>query len=339
MGVLVSRVKAFKAARARLAAGNYNCIPFKPYLPDLSKAIPGLIRGTYWAITSFSNVGKTPLAKYLFVLIPHDFKIQHKPDLNLKILYFALEESKAAFFDSIICAHYADVTGENIDVLTLNGYSDKPVNPEMFDVLEGKAFHNWFESFESCVEVVSHLTSVKQIADYIDNFAKNRGEYVDGRYKPNDPNEYVIVVVDHINLLDPENTNLMDQMAKWSNYALQEGVKKFNYIMLNVQQQAAEGENAVYNKFNQNAASLATLGDNKKTARDYHVVLGLDMPQRYEAGLREHCGYKLTEMSNPELYRNISGLKNRFGRAQFRKGVELNPYSLQFKELVRKKQN
>ena len=339
MGVLVSRVKAFKAARARLAAGNYNCIPFKPYLPDLSKAIPGLIRGTYWAITSFTNVGKTPLAKYLFVLIPHDFKIQHKPNLNLKILYFALEESKAAFFDSIICAHYADVTGENIDVLTLNGYSDTPVKPEMFDVLEGEAFNNWFKSFESCVEVISDLTSVDQITEYINKFAESRGEYVDGRYKPKDPNEYVIVVVDHINLFDYTNSTLLNQMAKWSSYALQEGVKKFNYIMLNVQQQAAEGENAVYNKFNDNTAALVTLGDNKLLGRDYQIVFSLNMPQRYTEGLKEHCGYKLTEMSNPDLYRSIVVLKNRFGRSQTRKGVELNPYSLQFKELVRKKQN
>ena len=154
MGVLVSRVKAFKAARARLAAGNYNCIPFKPYLPDLSKAIPGIIRGSYWAITSFSNVGKTPLAKYLFVLIPHDFKIQHKPNLNLKILYFALEESKSSFFDSIICAHYAEMTGEHIDVLTINGYSDAPIKPEVFEALEGEAFHNWLTYPKSVFAVI-----------------------------------------------------------------------------------------------------------------------------------------------------------------------------------------
>ena len=336
--MLQSRLKTYKAARKRLIAGDYNCISFKPFLPDMSKIIPGIIRGSYWCITSYSNVGKTPLAKFMFVLIPYYFKLLYKPNLNLKVLYFALEEGKESFYDSMICARYNEISGDTVDIHTINGYNDKPVREEALTVIESEEFTKWFEGFDDCVTVISYMSRVSDIVAYIDKFAESRGTVTEDRYQANDPNEYVEIVIDHINMLDKANSTLRDQMSEWSKYAVQTACKKYNYVVCNVHQQAAEGENAQYNKFNKNEAALTNLGDNKALQRDYHIILGMNMPQRYESGIKEHNGYDLTKLGDPGMYRYVKALKNRFG-PNFGKGLAFDYYTLKFDELTKTKKN
>ena len=55
------RLTKYKAQREIKLRGGLNCIPFSEFLPELSLFMPGIIKGVYYAITAFTNVGKTPL--------------------------------------------------------------------------------------------------------------------------------------------------------------------------------------------------------------------------------------------------------------------------------------
>ena len=182
------------------------------------------------------------------------------------------------------------------------------------------------------------MSKVSDIVAYIDKFAESRGTITEEKYQANDPNEYVEIVIDHINMLDKADSTLRDQMSEWSKYAVQTACKKYNYVVCNVHQQAAEGENAQYNKFNKNEAALTNLGDNKALQRDYHIILGMNMPQRYESGIKEHSGYDLTKLGDPGCYRYVKALKNRFG-PNFGKGLAFDYYTLKFDELTKTKKN
>ena len=74
--------------------GYYNCIPFIG-LNRLEKYLPGIEQGTYYLITASTGVGKSKLARYLFIHNPYLF-LQENPDPEIKVdvLYFSLEESE-----------------------------------------------------------------------------------------------------------------------------------------------------------------------------------------------------------------------------------------------------
>lgn len=320
MTLFKNRISAYEEARANLLSGNINCIPIKPYLPKLSTVLPGLKRGTYYCITSFTNVGKTPLAKYLFGLIPMDYYLK---GYNIRILYFALEESNESFMDSLIVSKLQN-SGVNVSSNMLNSI-EFPVSEGIIKKVQSLEKH--FEKVERCITIISDLMTPEDIYKYIIREANKRGKFENDRYIPNDKNEFVIVVVDHINLLQSGDRRL--RIEEHSNNML-EVTKKFNYIVCNVQQQSAEGENEKYAKFNGNEPSLTTLGDNKAVQRDYHIVISLSMPQRN--GVVEHNNIKLNTDELRKFYRGIRILKNRHG-GLIQSGWQIEPEKLNFKEL------
>lgn len=328
-----SRLNSYKENKRRLETGGINCIPFKHHLPRLSQAVPGIMKEQFYCITSFSNVGKTPLAKFLFVKIPFYYFLK---GYDIKILYFALEESREQFLDSLIAAELNEL-GIAIDTDQLNSISNPIDNNTLTKVeqLEGL-----FTKLDKCLTVISHLKTPSEIYNYILKFAKTRGKFLlDGEpatdkfdeYVPNNPNEFCIVVIDHINemtdgnkdkriVLEDHNSNMMNV------YTL------LKYIPCNVHQQAAEGENEKYSHFTKNEPSLTTLGDNKALQRQYTLVFGLSVPQRYGRIDLPEYKIKLNTDLLLDYFRGLTILKNRRGRL-VKCPLRLYPNHLKFTEL------
>lgn len=342
--MLDNRIKQYSSSRDVLLRGGLNCIPFREFFPRLSMYLVGLVKGTYYCITSYTNVGKTPLAKFLFVRIPFFYYLDMlgtKNEIKLKIFYFCLEESKEQFIDSLVISELYTRYNITVDYNQLNSL-DSPLDSSILSKIS--ELKTYFKRLESILTVIPGVSNPDSIIRIIRNYAAENGKFFMedreveageefNRYVPNDPDSYTIIVTDHINLLYAENNDLRTCMSRYSSrYMLNECIKLYGYIACSVQQQAAEGENAEYNKFNKNECSLSTLGDNKIVARDYMVVIALDMPQRY--GITEHNNYKLTQFGdNIDHYRSITILKNRFGRSRVRIGTWFVPYAGLFKEL------
>ena len=155
--------------------------------------------------------------------------------------------------------------------------------------------------------------------------------------KPNNPNEYVGVIVDHFSLLSPEagSETLHKAMTKMSaEYGRKQITKHYNYFFVNVQQQAAESEKQQYTNVGQSIESklepsLSDLGDNKLTQRDAHIVFGLFAPDRFE--IKNHLGYKIDVLK--DNYRSLSILKNREGRSNLKLGIYFDGKVNYFKEM------
>ncbi len=329
-------------------SGGFNSIPFG--VPKLDKYVPGIMKGTQYIVTASSGVGKTQLTKFLFVNQPYKF-IKANPQLGikLKIFYFALEESQAEFMSTLICNRLKEEYGIDTSPLELRSMGGHHLSDQIYEkVILCKSY---FEELEKSIEVIDHISNPYGIYKEVRKYARANGKfYLKGTevnpeeslydtYTPNDPNTWVLVVTDHISLLEPEKTDdtntLHAAMHKFSaTYCRKQITKHFKYVVVNVQQQSSEKEKLQFTNSGQSIESklepsLEGLGDNKLTGRDALIVLGLFAPDRYE--IRKHLGYDITVLQ--DNYRSLSILKNRFGTPNMKMPMLFNGATNSFKQL------
>jgi replicative DNA helicase len=357
------RLKDLKAKQQNKRDGSFNCIPFSENFPTLSKYLPGVMKGVQYLITANSGIGKTQLAKYMFVKTPYDFIKKHpETGLKLKILYFAIEESKEEFIDTLIVAHLAEKYKINIDVLDLNSMYDTEVSDDIIAKVEGT--REYFAELFDSVEIIDSVSNPYGIYKYCREYSNkngthywtqlkikdegnrkfithqeyeaadnNKGNWKYSHYKQDDENEYVVIITDHISLLQPERAHggsLHKTMTAWSaDYCRKQITKHWKYSIVNIQQQAAASENVEHYKSSRLEPSLDNLGDNKLTQRDALVVIGLFAPYRYK--IQNYLGYDITRLK--DNFRSLIILKNRIGRPNLNLALYFDGAINKFKEL------
>ena len=346
--------------------GGYNSIPFS--FSRLNNYVPGIIKGVQYLITANSGVGKTQLAKFMFVNTPYKFVQEHpEAGMKLKILYFALEESKKEFMFGLISNRLKEEYNISIPVNKLQSYSTDPNDVLSDDVINKiHACEHYFNALSENLEVIDGLSNPTGIYKYVRNYSRQNGthyyynykidrnknnpitedeyhkltnnsDYAYSHYQPFNPNEYVIVICDHLSLLQVENgTNtLHETMTRMSaEYARKQITKHFNYIFVGVQQQAAEKEKLLFTNTGTNIEqklepSLDGLGDNKLTQRDALVIFGLFAPDRY--GIKHYQGYNIGRLK--DSFRTLIILKNRMGMPNLRLPLYFDGATNRFEEL------
>jgi len=330
-------------------SGKYNAIPFG--LPSLDKHIR-IIKGVQYIITANTGVGKTQLAKALFVNQPYKF-IKENPNsgIKLKILYFALEESKQEFMLTLIANRLQEKYGITTSVLDLMSYKDNSVSESILEKI--KETKEYFEELSEVLEVYDHISNPFGIYKTIRDYARANGKFffkgnevnieVPGimydQYVPNNPDEYVITMIDHGGLLQTENTSdtntLHGALSKLSAEYLRKNVSKhFNYIPVLIMQQAAEKEKLQFTLKGESVEqklepSLDGIANNKEVGRDALVVFGLFAPDRYK--ISNYLGYNIEILG--DHFRSLHLLKNRRGLPNLKKGLFFDGATNVFKEL------
>jgi len=339
VGKVRQRVDELKNIKTKKDSGQIFCIPFTNY-PKLSKSVPGVVPGMIQMVTAGSGVGKTQVTKALYVREPLEYAL--KNNLNLKIFYFALEESEQEFIDTMICNFISSRCNINMDLLTLQGFRESSLDQAKMDMIENH-IHD-IEKLLERVEIIDSVYNPTGIYKYCRDYADKNGTHVfedrefikkksDGttfteivkvysHYIPNDPSAFTIVIVDHMSLLTPEKvkgtSSMMSQhqtMAHWStNYALKQITKHWNWAVVNVIQQEQSGEKEQFTNKGESIQkktepSLASFANNKEIQRDAKVIIGVYSPDRY--GFDEYHGYDVRRFR--DTFRALKTLKNRFG--------------------------
>lgn len=332
------------------AENDINCIPsdfkrFKEYFL-------GIIRSTYIIICANSGVGKSRFTKWAYMFVPFRY-MQQNPQLNikLKIFYFSLEENKDKFIRSVISSELYRRYKLEIsprDLLSMNS-EDKKIDDEVLTKI--MECEEYIEELLKTVEVIDYTRNAFGIFKTVREYARQNGKFyfkgveidyesnpnaIYDSYIPNNPDEYVIVITDPINLLHPDKgqNSLFEAMQKFSSDYCLTMRDKFGYTVVNVQQLASDTEKQEYTFKGQSIEaklepSLSALGDCKLTARDADEVYGLFAPDRYE--IKEHRGYDIIQMQ--DSYRNLSKLKDRDGEANARIGLYFQGAVNEFSEL------
>ncbi len=341
--------------------GYYNCIPFMG-MNRLERLIPGIEHGTYYLLTASTGVGKSKLGRYLFIHNPMMFVENEEgkdEDIKVDILYFSLEESKRKIILSEISKYL--YTKHNLVISIKELQSVGRYNTIDSSVLEKiKEAEIFVNKFISKVKIVDNIRNPTGIYKYVRNFALTVGTYYDKENKPLSPEEvqhvrkgtgeaykkvsyykkynpkhYVIVIVDHYGLFENESGLTQWQtIGKWSSDYCLHIRDKFNFTVVGIQQQAADKERVEHNFKGDTIESklepsLDGLGDNKTTARDANIVLGIFNPDRYN--ILEHDGYNINRFR--DRYRSMHILKDRDGSANKRVPLFFNGAVDFFKEL------
>lgn len=328
--------------------GGFNCIPFE--LPRFEGILPGIMKSRMYTITASSGVGKSKFTKKKFVVDPYDFVMEQDSDLDLKVFYFALEESAENFINSMIVNKLYEEHDIYTDVNTVMSVSKGTILPE--EVIDKiKEMRSYFEAFEDKVEVIEGSNNPYGIYKRMREYAEDNGtlhtkrvkDHITGElkdvpdhYEPNNPDEYVIGVVDHISLLSTERAypTIHEAIQKLSSDYFVSLKNRFGHTIVNVQQQAAESEKKEFTNRGEAIQeklepTLDGLAENKKTARDTSVALGLFAPNRY--GIEYHAGYDVRKLQ--DKYRSLSILKNSDGLSDARLGLYFDGATNYFKEL------
>jgi len=254
-----------------------NCIPFI-WFPKLRTVIPGIIKGTNWIVTASTGVGKTQFTKYNFVYQPIKW-IKENPEsgLSYKILYFALEESKQEFMLNMISNRMFDLHGISLDILELQSMFEKALDDDIMKKIED--CEAYFDDLEDYVEIIDSISNPTGIYKYVRNYSLSCGthyfynfltdktkdhciaantieeygmitkdkvkykNFAYSHYVPDNPDEYVGVIVDHFSLIEEEAgaETLHKAMSRMSaSYGRKIITKHYNYFFINVQQQSAD---------------------------------------------------------------------------------------------------
>lgn len=306
-----------KRRRQKILDGKINCIPCS--FNRFSEEWPGVEQSKYFLITAQQKVGKTQFADKMFLFDPFFYAFNHPEIIRLKIIYFSLEISAEEKYKQFICYLLFMLSKGRIRVSQrdLNStIKDSPLSEEILIILESEEYKKYFRFFEDNVDIISHIRNPTGMNEYVKQYAKEHGHWeykeidwknedgsiskrkVKDYYVPDDPDEYVIIMTDHIGLITTESEggkamNLHESIAKLSSKYMISWRDDYKYVNVAIQQQALAGESTENVKLGKLKPSGADLADNKATSRDCNIMFGIFSPIRHD--LQSYMGYDITK--------------------------------------------
>lgn len=335
--------------RQRILDGKLNCIPLA--FPRLREVFPGIERRKYQIITAAQKIGKSKCVDKMMVYEPFFYAIEHPDQLKVSILYFTLEMGKEEKFYEFLChlLWRLDKIRCSPTQLKSTDYT-KPVSQEILDKINSERYKKYIQKFEEIVEYVDTVKNPTGIYYYCKDFAEKRGKwhfkkgkirsgdtYIDGDvmdyFEYDNPEEYMIVILDNYANLSPEsNMTTKQTIDKMSKYAI-DLRDKYNFNFTAVQHQALEIEGLESIKLNKLEPSSVGLGDAKTSSRDLNVMFGLFSP--YKFGIRRYPdnenGYDITKFRNHIRFLKI--IENRDGESGYSTALYFDGAISEFIEL------
>lgn len=331
--------------KERAEKGLLNCIPFG--FPRFEQYLPGIMQKKYYLITSNSGVGKSQITDSLFLYNPYNHILNNsETDITVKIFYYSLELDKESKIIKGVSKRLYEKYGIIADVNLLQSYGKKYCSDELFEKF--KECKDYFEKLEDICTFYDEPINPYGIFKEVNSYMLNNGTVIKKKitindeehdvfdyYKPNKENHYVILIVDHLSLLN--NEKQMSQHETIKKFSANDCVylrNRYGVIIVNVQQQMASQEEKQYTFSGKNIIeklepSLDGLADCKLTQRDANIVLGLFAPDRH--GIKYYKGYDISRLG--DNYRNWQILKNRDGISNVNVGLYFNGAVNYFKEM------
>lgn len=306
--------------RERILNGKINCIKWG--LPRFEEEHPGLEQGKNVLFTANSKVGKTQICDFMILFNIARQIIDEHLDIRVKIFYFTLEMTAyqkmlSAFSHILYIKEGLRITPKDLR----STKADNILSRETLDIIA--KYEPYFKKIEEIVEFIDDIRNPTGMYDVLRKYALANGKIinreieidgeiieVEDHYEPNDPDEYVIMVVDHISLIQPEKQrgvqlDLRESISLLSANYMIKLRNRFNYICVAVQQQAQAQESVENKKHDRLMPTLDGLGTNKTTQQDFDVIFGLYSPFRHK--IPEYFGYDITKFKDNIRFLEIIG--------------------------------
>lgn len=260
--------------------------------------------------------GKSQFVSYTFIYKPLMFCYYNNIDIDLRILYFPLEETPERIMNRFMSWLLYDFSKGKIRISPRDLRSTtSAVDDSVLELLNSDEIQDILKYFEEHIIFPEEAGNPTGIYKYCRQYAESRGKVytkkvkskdefgnikeveVFDRYEPDNPNEYVLAIIDTINLIDTERgMTLKQSMDKLSEYCAKYLRNRYFISPVIIQQQAFEQEGNEAFKLGRVRPSVAGLGDSKYTSRDSNIVLGLFSPFRFS--IKEYEGYDISKFKD-----------------------------------------
>lgn len=172
----------------------------------------GIRKSTYYLLGGYTGSGKTSLLDDAFVLNPYDFIISNKntSNIKLKIFYFSMERRKNYKLAKWISRKIFLDTGHIISVNKILGWTSKEYKLTKDEQELVSKYNEYINNMlNNVVTIIENPQNPIGIKKLIDKYAEENGKFVqidahNKVYTPNNPNEVVLVIYDHIGLQKKE---------------------------------------------------------------------------------------------------------------------------------------
>ncbi len=303
---LIQRVlENAKERREKILSGKVNCIPspFKTFRYDF----PGVELGTYYLVSGGAKSSKSKITNFLFLFNSILYAYNHPDLVRLKVFYALLEEKAENITGKFICYLLYILSDRKIriDIKTFKSVDeDRILSPEILQLLGTLEYQSILRFFEEHVVFIPDRNPTG-VYHTLEKYAEANGtihkKKVEGYekeifdyYEPNDPDEYVLCIIDHISLISCERgMDLRNSIKKLSEY-LKIVRNKYNYIPVVVQQQNSESLSLEAFKANKIRPTQKGLADSQDPGKDCDVMLGITSPFSWE--LKEYLKYDITKL-------------------------------------------
>ncbi len=303
---LIQRVlENAKERREKILSGKVNCIPspFKTFRYDF----PGVELGTYYLVSGGAKSSKSKITNFLFLFNSILYAYNHPELVRLKVFYALLEEKAENITGKFICYLLYILSDRKIriDIKTFKSVDeDRILSPEILQLLGTLEYQSILRFFEEHVVFIPDRNPTG-VYHTLEKYAEANGtihkKKVEGYekeifdyYEPNDPDEYVLCIIDHISLISCERgMDLRNSIKKLSEY-LKIVRNKYNYIPVVVQQQNSESLSLEAFKANKIRPTQKGLADSQDPGKDCDVMLGITSPFSWE--LKEYLKYDITKL-------------------------------------------
>ena len=276
--------------RQRITNGGVNCIPspFRRFSDDFC----GIEQDTYYCLTSFTKGGKSMLCSYVFIYRSIMYAYFAKEQIDFKIIYFPLEETKERIMQRFMSwLLYKDSRGSiRVSPKELRS-TTAALDEDIMDKLREEKLQDILKYFEEHVIFPTESPNPTGIYKFCKQYAEENGTVhkktvkikdefgvpqeveVFDYYEQKNPNEYRMIIIDTVNLIDTERgMTLKQSIDKLSEYCAKYLRNRYHYSPILIQQQAFESEGNESFKLGRVRPSVAGLGDSKYVSRDKRFI-------------------------------------------------------------------
>lgn len=303
----------------------------------------GLRKRMYFLLFGATGSGKSAFCHSSFILNPFDWWYTHKDvtNIKLKFILFSMERSKVYTLAKWTSRKIFMDEGINIPIAKLLGWWDTKLTKDEHDLF--LMYEDYINELTEMCDIIEGAQNPTGIYKYVKKYAEANGrieelnEY-DRLYHPNNNNEIVIVIADHMGLVKPEkNMNKKEAIDKTSEYF--QWMRDFlGYIPVAVSQVNRDLSNPIYQKMDSFEPNLDQVKESGRPAEDSDVVISLFQPSRYKTNDASYNNVsKFISPEGADCFRSIKILKNTYGESDLRIGMAFHGSTGTFKELPKPK--
>lgn len=290
-------VENIEERKIRVKEGLVNSIPWG--FSRFSKHVIGLEKKKIYQVTAGPKAGKSKLTNAMFIYNAYDYIISNNLPINLKVKYYCLEESKETLISQFMSYTLFTKSKGKVVVSPAKLMSTEEELPqEVLDEL--KTHEDYIVNFIKKVEYIEDISHPFGIYSDLIKYANLNGkqlkkkvawknEEVDDIYIPNDKEELVLAVIDHVSLLSPSKGKTKAEAINELSGFMVKIRNKYGYSAVLVQQQALAQTSIEGIRFNKGEPTIANLGDSKLTSRDIDISFALYSP--FDNKIDEYEGY------------------------------------------------